>query len=90
CLVIFFTNFLALIIQVKLADENSRGSAVYSVLLILVRVFFFLSICWDTWATMKATFDRGHHSQTWQGMVLGVDLVGEDINDRLLGPKKAK
>ncbi|CAM9489387.1 unnamed protein product [Laminaria digitata] len=60
CLVIFFTNFLALIIQAELTDESSSGSAVYSVLLILVHVFFLLSICWNSWATMKATFSRRH------------------------------
>lgn len=61
---IFFTNFLALIIQVELADEESRNTAVYSVLLILVHVLFFLSICWNSWTTMKATFNR-RHVQVW-------------------------
>eukprot|EP00904_Undaria_pinnatifida_P010820 jgi/Undpi1/6869/HiC_scaffold_21.g09345.m1 len=86
CLVIFFTNFLALIIQSDLADETSTGSAVYSVLLILVHVFFVLSICWNSWATMKATFSRRHV----QGVVLGVDLVDEEDADKILGPEKAK
>ncbi|CAM9095530.1 unnamed protein product, partial [Laminaria digitata] len=58
CLVIFFTNFLALMIKAEVADENSAGSALYAVVLILVNIMFFLSIWWETWATMRATFSR--------------------------------
>ena len=65
---IFFTNFLALIIQAELADKDSSGSAVYSALLILVHVFFLLSICWNSWATVRSTvgttFAR-RHLQVW-------------------------
>ena len=55
---IFFTNFLALVIKAEVADKNSAGSAIYSAVLIIVNVMFFLSIWWNTWATMKATFSR--------------------------------
>ena len=57
---IFFTNFLALIIQAEFADQNSSSSAVYSALLIMVHVMFVLTICWNSWATMRATFSRRH------------------------------
>ncbi|CAN0058299.1 unnamed protein product [Scytosiphon promiscuus] len=86
CLVIFFTNFLALMIKAEVADEDSRGSAVYSVVLIVVNILFFLSIFWNTWAAAKASFSRRHV----QDMMLGVDLVNEDQLDKIIGPKKEK
>lgn len=58
CLVIFFTNFLALMIKAEVADADSTESSIYSVVLIMVNIMFFLSIWWNTWATMKATFSR--------------------------------
>lgn len=60
CLVIFFTNFLALMIKAEVASPTSRGSAVYSVVLIVVNVCFFLSIFCNTWAAAKASFSRRH------------------------------
>ncbi|CAN0138387.1 unnamed protein product, partial [Pylaiella littoralis] len=85
CLVIFFTNFLALMIKAEVASENSSGCAVYSVALIVVNVLFFLSVFWNAWATTKASFSRSHV----QGMMLGVDLVDEDQVDKVLEPMKA-
>ena len=58
CLVIFFTNFLALMIKAEVTDGDSPSSAAYSVVLIMVNVMFFLSIWWNTWATVKALFSR--------------------------------
>ncbi|CAM9140361.1 unnamed protein product [Ectocarpus sp. 12 AP-2014] len=86
CLVIFFTNFLALMIKANVASPDSRGSEVYSVVLIIVNVLFFLSIFWNTWAAAKASFSRRHV----QDMVLGVDIVNEKQMDKIIGPKKAK
>lgn len=60
CLVILFTNFLALVIKAGVASKDSSGSAAYSVALIIVNVLFFLSIWWNAWATAKATFSRRH------------------------------
>ncbi|CAN0485487.1 unnamed protein product, partial [Ectocarpus sp. 12 AP-2014] len=84
CLVIFFTNFLALMIKANVASPDSRGSEVYSVVLIIVNVLFFLSIFWNTWAAAKASFSRRHD------MVLGVDIVNEKQMDKIIGPKKVK
>lgn len=54
-LVIFFTNFLALILHAELADAESSSSEVYSVVLVMIHVLFILSIGWNSWVTMKAT-----------------------------------
>ncbi|CAM9959510.1 unnamed protein product [Hapterophycus canaliculatus] len=86
CLVIFFTNFLALMIKAEVANEDSRGCAVYSVVLIVVNILFFLSIFWNSWAAAKATFSRRYV----QDMFIGVDIVNEDQMDKLIGTKKAK
>ena len=58
CLVIFFTDFLALMIKAEVADKDSTSSTIYAVALIMVNIMFFLSIWWNTWATIKATFSR--------------------------------
>lgn len=55
-MVIFFTNFLALMIKAEVANPDSRGSTTYSVVLITVNVLFFLSIWWNAFATIKAVF----------------------------------
>ncbi|CAM9462085.1 unnamed protein product, partial [Ectocarpus sp. 12 AP-2014] len=60
CLVIFFTNFLALMIKANVASPDSRGCEVYSIVLIIVNVLFFLSIFGNTWAAAKASFSRRH------------------------------
>lgn len=60
CLVILFTNFLALVIKAGVASKDSSGSAAYSVVLIVVNVMFFLSIWGNAWTTAKATFSRSH------------------------------
>lgn len=60
CLVIFFTNFLALMIKAEVANPESNGSAVFAGVLIMVNVLFFLSIWWNTWTIIKATFSKGH------------------------------
>ena len=59
-LVIFFNNFLALVIKANVADADSDGATAYSVGLIIVNIFFFLSIWGNTLATMKETFSRSH------------------------------
>ena len=58
CLVLFFTNFMALMIKAEVADKDSTGSFIYAVVLIMA-IMFFLSIWWNAWATIKAMFSRG-------------------------------
>ncbi|CAM9236456.1 unnamed protein product, partial [Sphacelaria rigidula] len=60
CWVIFFSNFLALVIKVGIADANSRSSAIFSVMLILVNVLLFLSIWCNTWASIGVLFSSRH------------------------------
>lgn len=61
CLVIFFMNFLALIISADVADPDSGGLAAYAIGLVAVNIFFVvLSIWWNTWATIKAMFSQRH------------------------------
>lgn len=61
CLVIFFMNFLALIISADVADPDSGGLAAYAIGLVAVNIFFVvLSIWWNTWATIKAMFSQKH------------------------------
>lgn len=60
-LVIFFTNFLALLIKAGVADPDSKGSAAYAVALIAVNTFFVaMSIWWNTWITIQAMFSQKH------------------------------
>ena len=59
-LVIFFTNFLALMIKAEVTDQNSNSATLYSLGLIIVNIFFALSIWWNTFATIKAIFSRRH------------------------------
>ncbi|MEP4727396.1 hypothetical protein [Parasphingorhabdus sp.] len=67
---IFFTNFLALMIKAEVADKNSAGSAIYPTVLIIVNVMFFLSIWWDTWVTIRATFSRRGFQVWYYGSLL--------------------
>lgn len=60
CLVIFFSNFLALMIKAELARPDSHSSTVFAVILIIVNVLFFLSIWWNSYASAKAVFSRKH------------------------------
>lgn len=54
-LVIFFTNFLALLIKAGVADPDSKGSVAYAVALIAVDIFFV------TWVTIiQAMFSQRH------------------------------
>ena len=68
---IFFTNFLALMIKAEVADEHSAGSAIYSVVLILVNILYFLSIWWNTWATTRLACTR-RGFQVWLHGTLAV------------------
>lgn len=76
---IFFTNFLALVIKAEVADKNSAGSAIYSAVLIIVNVMFFLSIWWNSWATMKATFSRRGFQVRYCGCLLVA--MSEGVSD---------
>ena len=58
CLVLFFTNFMALMIKAKVADKDSTGSFIYAMVLIMA-IMFCLSIWWNAWVTIKAMFSRG-------------------------------
>ncbi|CBJ32402.1 adhesin-like protein [Ectocarpus siliculosus] len=86
CLVILFTNFLALVIKSGAADKDSSGSAAYSVALVIVNIMFFLSIWFNACTTAKAMFSRSHA----QDMLLGVDIVDESTINQVLGPEKRK
>ncbi|CBJ33129.1 asn/thr-rich large protein family protein [Ectocarpus siliculosus] len=86
CLVILFTNFLALVIKSGAADKDSSGSAAYSVALVIVNIMFFLSIWFNACATTKAMFSRSHA----QDMLLGVDVVDESTINKVLGPEMRK
>ena len=57
---IFFNNFLALIIKAEVVDPDSNGAVVYSVGLITVNILFGLSVWWNTWASIKTTFVQVH------------------------------
>ncbi|CAN0330304.1 unnamed protein product [Ascophyllum nodosum] len=83
-LVIFFTNFLALMIKAEVTDQNSTNATLYSLGLIIVNIFFVLSIWWNTWATIKAILSRRHV----QGMMFGVDIVEEDKMDAVVAAMK--
>lgn len=54
CLVVFFTNFLALIIQAEVAQADSSSSAAYSVVLIIVQMLFVLSIFYSSYTETRA------------------------------------
>ncbi|CAM9825704.1 unnamed protein product [Ectocarpus sp. 8 AP-2014] len=86
CLVILFTNFLALVIKSGAADKDSRSSAAYSMALVIVNIMFFLSIWFNACATAKAMFSRSHA----QDMLLGVDIVDESTINQILGPEMKK
>lgn len=60
CLVIFFSDFLALMIKAEVTDADSNGSALYSVCLVAVNVLLVLSVWWNIWATTSALFSRSH------------------------------
>ncbi|CAM9359250.1 unnamed protein product [Sphacelaria rigidula] len=70
CWVIFFSNFLALVIKVGIADANSRSSAIFSVMLILVNVLLFLSIWCNTWASIGVLFSSRHIQEALLGFEL--------------------
>ncbi|CAM9792189.1 unnamed protein product [Ascophyllum nodosum] len=73
CLVIFFTNFLALMIEANVTESDSNDATVYSIVLIIVHILFGLSIWGNTLATIMATFSKKHV----QGVTFGVDIVDE-------------
>lgn len=56
CLVIFFTNFLALMVKAEVAESDSNGSTLYAVALVIVNVLLFLSVFWNIWASTEAMF----------------------------------
>lgn len=53
CLLIFFSNFLALTIKAEVASPTSSGSTVYSVVLVVVNALFFLAVFVNTWASTE-------------------------------------
>ncbi|CAM9127983.1 unnamed protein product [Choristocarpus tenellus] len=54
CLVIFFTNFLGLMIKAEVAVTESDESAIYAVLLIIANVFLLISVWCSTWVSLSA------------------------------------
>lgn len=53
CLLIFFSNFLALTVKAEVASPNSSGSAAYSNVLVIVNLLFFMSVFVNTWAATQ-------------------------------------
>ena len=53
CLLIFFSNFLALTIKAEVASPTSSGSTVYSIVLVICNLLFFLAVFLNTWAATK-------------------------------------
>ncbi|CAM9452577.1 unnamed protein product [Choristocarpus tenellus] len=85
CMVIFFTNFLALMIQAEVASPDSDSGIIYSVLLVLVNLLLVLSVWWQTWVTISAIFSR---KMQLQETVLGVDIVDGSFMRRVVWRKK--
>ena len=53
CLLIFFTNFLALTIKAGVTSPESGGSTAYSVVLVIANACFFLAAFSNTWFVAK-------------------------------------
>ena len=53
CLLIFFSNFLALTIKAEVASPTSSGSTVYSIVLVICNLMFFMAVFLNTWAATK-------------------------------------
>ena len=53
CLLIFFTNFLALTIKAGVTSPESSGSTAYSVVLVIANACFFLAAFSNTWFVAK-------------------------------------
>eukprot|EP00752_Nemacystus_decipiens_P010943 g9725.t1 len=73
CLLIFFTNFLALTIKAEVASPESSGSTAYSVVLVIANVCFFLAAFSNTWFVAKDAMAK----RAVTDMVFGV-TVSED------------
>ncbi|CAM9776714.1 unnamed protein product, partial [Sphacelaria rigidula] len=54
CLVIFFSNFLALTIKAGILDADSITSTTFAVALVVVNVLLFLSVWWSSWVSAGA------------------------------------
>lgn len=46
-MIIFFTNFLGLVIETETIEDDSTSSAVYAVILVIVNFCLFLATVWD-------------------------------------------
>lgn len=55
-MVIFLSNFLALLIRVRAAGEDNR--AVLAAILVVVNVFLFLAVVAATWFSTQQTVDN--------------------------------
>lgn len=60
CIVIFLSNFLALLLEAELLDAEESGSRAFSAALVIVHVLFFLSIWWNAYVSVKVMFSRSH------------------------------
>lgn len=60
CLVIFLSNFLALLLEAEILEVDDAGSTTFSVALVTVHVLFFLSIWWNAYVSMRVMLSRSH------------------------------
>lgn len=60
CLLIFFTNFLALTIKAGVASPDSSGSSTYAVVLVIANACFFLAAFSNTWFLAKDAMAKRH------------------------------
>ncbi|CAM9245467.1 unnamed protein product, partial [Sphacelaria rigidula] len=72
CLVIFMSNFFALMIKAQVSDPYSASSTFYAVALIVVHTTLFLCIWWNAWAAAVAVFNR----KNTQDVLLGFEIFG--------------
>lgn len=55
---IFFSNFLGLMIKAEVTSAESRSSFIFSVVLIMVHILFFFSIWGNAYVSVKFMFSR--------------------------------
>ncbi|CAN0461667.1 unnamed protein product, partial [Discosporangium mesarthrocarpum] len=48
CIIVFFSNFLALLIRVDISGENSTGRDIYGILLVMINIFLLLAVLSST------------------------------------------
>lgn len=57
---IFFCNFLALMIKAGVAHPEDSSTEVFAVILVIVNICFFLSIWWNAYASARVMCSLSH------------------------------